>query len=171
LIAAATLIPIAALGRLAVSILQQDRDLEGQRRLERLKYAGGRLALAAEGRLASIEEQLAQGRGVRFGPGGLDPAEGSIILYQPGLKPGRKLPESVFAGAETLEYQRKDLPGAAKEYRRLAEAPDAALRAEALVRLGAVLRNQHDREGALRRAIISAGCSPASVGPIAANRA
>ena len=54
LLAAATLIPIAALGWLAVNILRQDRDIEGQHRLERLKYAGGQVALAVEGRLGSM---------------------------------------------------------------------------------------------------------------------
>lgn len=122
LLAAATLLPIGALGWLAVRMLQQDRQMERQRAREALEYAGGRLALAMEGKLANIEEKLAQGRGIRFTPGGLEPGAGFSILYQPQPATIANLPDSVFAEAEALEYQRKDLAAAAKAYRRLADS-------------------------------------------------
>ena len=71
LLAAATLLPIAALGWLSARILQQDRAIERQRRVEDLKLTAGRLALQVEGRLAGIEDQLAKGRGIRFTAAGL----------------------------------------------------------------------------------------------------
>jgi dipeptidyl aminopeptidase/acylaminoacyl peptidase len=65
-LAAATLLPIAALGWLGVRILQQDRDIERQRQRERLEVAAGRLALDIERHLQQTDEQLASGRGVAF---------------------------------------------------------------------------------------------------------
>ena len=144
------MIPIGALAWLGVRVIQQDRDLEGQRRREGLEFAAGRLALGIERRLEEIEEPLAQGRGIRLTPGGIEPAGGSALLYQPDLPPMEKVPVSVFAEAEALEHQRRDLAGAAKEYRRLAESRDPGIRAAALVGLGRALRKQPDREGALQ---------------------
>ncbi len=59
-------------------------------------------------------------------------------------------PPALFQEAETIELQRRDLSGAARKYRRFAESPDPAIRAEALVRLGRVLRSQNNRSGALQ---------------------
>ncbi len=146
LLGAATLLPIAALGWLSARILQQDRAIERQRRAEDLKLAAGRLALVVEGRLSSIEDQLAKGQGVRFTEEGLGPG----VLYQPETAPAGHVSAALFEEAETLEYQSNDLSGAAKAYRRLAESADPAIRAEALVRLGRVLRNQNNRAGALQ---------------------
>ena len=146
LLGAATLLPIAALGWLSARILQQDRAIERQRRAEDLKLAARRLALAVEGRLAGIEDQLAKGQGIRFTEEGLGPG----VLYQPETAPAGHVSAALFEEAETHEYQRNDLSGAAKEYRRLAESADPAIRAEALVRLGRVLRNQNNRAGALQ---------------------
>ena len=146
LLAAATLLPIAALGWLGARVLQQDRAGERQRRAEDLKLAAGQLALAVEGRLADIEDQLATGKGIRFTEEGLGPG----VLYQPETVPAPPIPLGLFEEAETLEFQRRDLPAAAKSYRRLAESHDPAIRAEALVRLGRVLRSRDNRSGALR---------------------
>ena len=146
LLGAATLLPIAALGWLSARILQQDRAIERQRRAEDLKLAAGRLALAVEGRLAGIEDQLAKGQGIRFTEEGLGPG----VLYQLETAPAGRVSATLFEKAETLEYRRNDLSGAAKQYRWLAESDDPAIRAEALVRLGRVLRNQNNRAGALQ---------------------
>ena len=51
LLAAATLLPVTALGWLGVRVLQQDRDIERQRQREHLDVAAGRLALDIERRL------------------------------------------------------------------------------------------------------------------------
>ena len=146
MLVAATLLPIGALGWLSARILQQDRAIERQRRAEDLKLAAGRLALAVEDRLADIEDQLAQGQGIRFTGEGLGPG----VLYQPETTPAGHASAALFEEAETLEYQRTDLSGAAREYRRLAASTDPRIRAEALVRLGRVLRNQNNRAGAIQ---------------------
>ena len=146
LLAAATLLPIAALGWLSARILQQDRAIERQRRVEDLKLTAGRLALQVEGRLAGIEDQLAKGRGIRFTAEGLSPG----ILYQPETIQAAQVPAALFQEAEAAEFQRRDFFGAARRYRRVAESPNPAIRAEALVRLGRILRRQNDRAGALR---------------------
>ena len=147
---AATLVPIVAVGWLTARIIQQERGLEAQRAAENLRYAAGRLALAVNSKLASIEEQLAQGHGIRFGPEGLEPHGDAAVLYQPGPLRSAALPVATFAAAEALEFQHKDLTAASKEYRRLAESGDRIVRATALVRLGAALRKQGDAIAALQ---------------------
>ena len=145
LLAAATLLPIAALGWLSVRILEQDRAIERQRRAEDLKLAAGQLALTLEGRLADIEDQLARGQGIQFTEEGL----GQGVLYQPETIQVGHVPAALFQEAEAVEFQCRDLSGAARKYRRFAESPDPSIRAAALVRLGRVLRNQNNRAGAL----------------------
>jgi signal transduction histidine kinase len=149
LLAAATLVPIGALGWLAARILRQDRDLEAQHASEALRYAAGKLSLAVSGKLAGIEEQLAQGRGIRFEADGWKAAGDSALLYQPAPARSAEPPAAVFAPAEALEFERHDLGGAVREYERQAQAQDRSLRAAALVRLGAVLRKRGDTVQAL----------------------
>jgi len=132
-LAAATLIPIGALSWLGVRVLQQDRDVERERQRQSLEVAAGRLALEIERRLQEIEERLAKGQGIRFEP----PA-------------AQEPPASLFAAAETDEFQRQKVFAAEAEYRRLAGSRKPAERAAALVRLGRVLRKRGDRTGALQ---------------------
>ncbi len=138
---AGTLVPVAALVWLATRILQQERDVEVQRARESLRYAAGRLALALNTRLGNIEEQLAQGRGIRFTPQSWEAGD-SPLLYQP-IPPRAAESLDTFATADTLQFQRNDLVAAANEYRRLSDSPDPAISAAALVRLGAIRRQQH----------------------------
>lgn len=145
LLAAATLVPIVALGWLAAHILQQDRAGERRRRAEDLRIEARQLALAVEARLASVEDQLAAGDGIQFTNEGL----GAGVLYQPQSAPTLPLPLDLFRQAETMEFQRKDLAAAAGSYRRLSRSSDPVIRAEALVRLGRVLRGQNRRSEAL----------------------
>jgi hypothetical protein len=123
------MLPIGALAWLGVRVIQQDHDLERQRGKEHLEFATGQLALAIERRLEEIEEPLAQGHGIRLTVSGLDAPRGSALLYQPDL-PQPEEPY-VFAEAETLEYERQDLAAAVREFRRLAESGDPAIRAAA----------------------------------------
>jgi signal transduction histidine kinase len=148
-LAIATLLPIGTLGWLALRLLRQDSAMEAQRRRERLEYEAGRAAVAVESRLAAIEEKLAQGSGVRLTARGLEPADGSYVLFQPRASVPAGPASNVFSAAESLEFARHDPRGAAAEYRRLAESPDADIRAGALVRLGRALRATDDREDAL----------------------
>ena len=133
LLAAATLIPIGALTWLGVRVIQQDRDVESQRRREALEVAAGRLALDIERRLQDIEDQLSKG--------------GGIALAVPTEE---EPPASLFAEGEAAEFGRKDFNAAAAAYRVLAQSPKLGVRAAALVRLGRVLRQQGDRAGAVQ---------------------
>jgi signal transduction histidine kinase len=150
LLAAATLVPIGALAWLGTRILQQDRDVERQRRRESLEVAAGRLALAIDGRLSDIEEQLARGSGIRLTANGLEAPRGSALLYGPANIPVEAVTAAVFASADALEFQRQDLAAAAAAYRALAESPKPAIRAAALNRLGRVLRKAGDAPEALQ---------------------
>ena len=150
LLAAATLIPIGALTWLGLRILQQDRDIERQRRRERLEVAGGRLALDIERRLQDLEEQLVRGAGIHFVLAGLKPTPDLPLLYQPEFSAGEDVPPSFLSGAEAEEFQRQDLAAAAAAYRRLAESPNPVARAAALLGLGRVLRQRGDHAGALQ---------------------
>jgi two-component system, OmpR family, phosphate regulon sensor histidine kinase PhoR len=162
LLAAATLIPIALLGWLGLRLLRQDRDLERQRGQERLKLAASGLALALERRLGTLEEQLAQGDGIRLTPAGLEPGAGAVLLYRGDPIPAADTTGPEFREAETLEFQRGDLAGAAAAYRRQVASFRPDIRASALVRLGRVLRRQSDRAGAL-----AAYASLQTLGPVA----
>src|SRR5688572_21057900 len=133
LLAAATLIPIGVLSWLGVRIVQQDRDMERQRRREALEVSAGRLALQVERRLQEIEDQLGRGEGF---------ALATVSEEEP--------PVSLFAEAEAAEFERRDLKAAAGFYRELAKSPKAPVRAAALVRLGRVLRHLGDPAGALQ---------------------
>ena len=146
LLAAATLVPIGVLSWLGVRILEQDRDAERQRRRETLEVAAGRLALDIERRLQEIEDQLAEGRGIVLSPHAEE-----------------EPPATLFAEADVLEFRKRDLQSAASAYRKLAESPKPGIRAAALVRLGRVLRQLGDREGALRAYVSLEQLSSATV--------
>jgi signal transduction histidine kinase len=155
LLAAATLIPIGVLSWLGFRILQQDRDVERQRRRERLEVAAGRLALDMDRRLQDIEEQLARGSdaksaGVRLLPAGLTSTPDVPLLYQPEVSAGEGVPSSFLAAAERAEFQRHDLAAAEAAYRQASESRAPVARAAALIGLARVLRQRGDHAAALQ---------------------
>jgi len=91
LLAAATLIPIAALSWLALRITQQDRDIERQRRRESLEVSAGRLALDIERQLQNVQDELAQGNGLQFTTSGIK--ENPALLYQPEVSVPERAPQ------------------------------------------------------------------------------
>src|SRR5687767_8974139 len=133
LLAAATLIPIGVLSWLGVRIVQQDRDVERQRRREALEVGAGHLALQIERKLQEIEDQLATGEGI---------ALATASEEEPAV--------SLFTDAEAAEFHRRDFNAAAGFYRELAKSPKPPVRAAALVRLGRVLRQIGDPAGAVQ---------------------
>jgi len=151
-IGAATLVPVVALLWLGLRVLQQERDIERQRGRDRLEVAGGRLALDIERRLQEMEDRLARGEGIHLLAAGLDAGAASAapLLYQPAVAVGDDGVAPNLAAAEILEFQRRDLTGAAAAYRKLAASDHPPIRAAALVALARVLRQQGDRQGALR---------------------
>lgn len=145
--ALATLLPIAALCWLSVRTLAQDRELERQRRAERLRVAADRVALDMERDLQEIEARLGQGRGIRFHAGGMSATDGEPILFQPdvSIELGSLTPE--LTAAAQLEYQN---PAAAIDaYRRIARTSSGKSKGEALVALGGLLRRQQHIAAAL----------------------
>ena len=150
LLALATLIPIGALGWLGARTLQQDRELERQRRRERLEVAVERVALDIERHLQSIEERLSAGHGVRLTPAGVESSEAFPILYQP-VEIGLTLPRTsaLLVAAETEEFQRRDDAAAADAYRKASQSREPEARAAALVGLARVLRRRGNYDRAL----------------------
>lgn len=156
LLAAATLLPICILAWLGVRILQQDRDVERQRRRDALEVAAGRLALDLERRLHDIEQRLARDGDVGgtvvlrrtrvIGSAGapvlFQPDEAVDSLFRPSASPQ-------MADAEAAEFRQRDPHAAARLYRHLAQSADDGSRATALLGLGRVLRQTGDREGAM----------------------
>ncbi len=111
LLSAAIVIPLVALGWLGWCTLQQERELEGQRQRERLEVASERVALEIERRLQMVEEELARGLGVQFGPDGITSSNSLRVLFQPiespidmapvgssGRRGNRRIPASKPAG-------------------------------------------------------------------------
>lgn len=136
LLAAATLIPIGALGWLGARVIQQDREVGRQRQREDLELAAGRLAIGIDRRLNDIEEQLARGSGIHLTPEG---PQGSGLLYT-AIEERSEDVSALFAGVDVLEFQRADFPSALAQLRKLAASPKAAVRAAALNRIGRVER-------------------------------
>ena len=148
-IGAATLVPVVALVWLGLRVLQQDQDIERQRRRERLEVAAGRLALELERALQETEDRLARGEGIRLLPAGLDASAGPAVLYQPDASVETPASLPALAAAEILEFQTRDLAAASSAYRNQSRSTDAPVRAAALLALARVLRQTGDREGAL----------------------
>jgi tetratricopeptide (TPR) repeat protein len=155
---ALTLLFAAAVGWLGWRLLEQDRALARQRRLEQLEAAADRVTGALYRRLAEFEELLARGGSGRLPPGTVllrakrgsvevSPADG--LLYQPFVPERPVAPPALFASSEELEFQRNDPPAAAAALRRLAASSDPAVRAAALARLGRNLRKSGRPDEAL----------------------
>jgi signal transduction histidine kinase len=150
-IGAATLVPVAALAWLGLRVLQQDRDIERQRRRERLEVAAGRLALELERQLQDTEDRLARGDGIRLLSTGLLVSSSPGVLYQPEPPTEVAPAPPTLTAAEQQEFQARNLGAAAGAYRDLLRhSTDPAVRAGALVGLARVLRQSGDGEGALR---------------------
>ena len=150
MLALATLVPIGALSWLGARTLQQDRELERQRRRERLEVTAGRVALDIERHLQNIEDRLSAGHGVRFTPAGIESSPEFPILYQPveiGLTPPPT--SALLVSAEVEEFQRRDDAAAAQAYRRASQSREPEVRAAALVGLARVLRRRGSYESAL----------------------
>ena len=150
LLALATLIPIGALSWLGARTLQQDRELERQRRRERLEVAAGRVALDIERHLQNIEERLSAGHGIRLTPAGVESSQEFPILYQPvdiGLTPTPTSP--LLVSAEVEEFQRRDDAAAAVAYRKASQSGDPGARAAAFLGLARVLRRLGNYDAAV----------------------
>jgi signal transduction histidine kinase len=147
LFAAATLLPIAVLCWLGVRTLDQDRDLERQRRRERLEVAAGRVALDIEQDLQRLESQLSEGDGIRFLPAQIVIPDNAPLLYRPEAPSVNVRWSAQLAAA--AQQEDSDPSEAIRMYSRIADARDDPDRGEALVALGALLRRQRRIDEAL----------------------
>jgi signal transduction histidine kinase len=148
LFTAATLVPIAVLCWLGIRTVDQDRELESQRRRERLEVAAGRVALDIEQDLQRIEERLADGDGIRFLPGAIETPDNVRLLFRPEA-PSVSVSWSAQLAAAALQEDRNTTE-AIRIYERIAAASADPDRGEALVALGALLRRQRRFDEALR---------------------
>ena len=142
---AVTLLFAGALGWLGWRLLQQDRALARQRRLEQLGAAADRVSAAIYRRFAELEEALVDPTQARLPPGailvrarraGIEVLPPNGLLYYPVVPGGPEPPPGVFAAGETLEFRSNDPAEAAEALRPLTRSADPATRAGALVRLG-----------------------------------
>jgi signal transduction histidine kinase len=133
-----------ALGWLGWQVLVQDGAVEAQQRQERLERTAD-LAVAAVERTfdASDVHILITGNDeVEVSPAGR-------LAYMPASS-SRAARDAIFAEAEALEYGKPDRSKAIEVYARLAESGNAQVRAGALVRMGRVMRREHQWSEALR---------------------
>lgn len=144
-----TMLFVAAVGWLGWRLLDQDRALARQRRLEQLEAAADRVTGALYRRLAEFEEPLARaGNGrrpadavlIRAGKSGFEILPPDGLLYVPFPPAQPKILAAAFAGPDALEFRQNDYPAAAAALRRLAESSDPSVKAAALVRLGRNLK-------------------------------
>jgi len=166
------LILICALAWLGWRLFQQDRSLEQQRVQVRLEHTADVVAAELTSRLASIEDRLvglstvpaldlpdsANQFAKQFSPdavvlvisnGELAAHPSTRLLYYPVTTRVLEPDASVFARGETLEFRRRDLTAAAREYRRFVQSPDSLVRAGALLRLARAARKAERLDAAL----------------------
>lgn len=144
-----TLLPAGVLGWLGWRLYRQDQALEFQHLQDRLDSAAGRIVSVLSLGLDRMEESLPQAsddsssddvvwlvftpREVRANP------PGRLVYYPFVLSPPDPAADTFLPG-EILEFQRGDVQGAIALFRKLAQSPDPAVRAGALLRLGRNLR-------------------------------
>jgi signal transduction histidine kinase len=141
---AVTVVPAVIAGWLAWRLLEQDRVMAG----ERLREVRERRADDAAQTLSrSFTALLQEARSL---PPGTVKGLGARLAYDP--EP-RQLPEAspaLFAEAESAEFRAGSAGEAVDVYRRLAESPQPAVRAAALLRLGRILWKLGRRDEAIQ---------------------
>ena len=152
----------AALSWAGVRLIEQQRAIDGQRAVQELENVAGSIVAGMRERLASAGEHL--GASVTGSPGASSNIDGAVVLTvtagtvrvsSPASVPfvpsvgAPSATNTIFAEGEALEFIRGDLPAAARTYRTLATQRDAAVRADALLRLGRALRKAGDFKPAL----------------------
>jgi signal transduction histidine kinase len=154
-LAAVTLVSAGSLSWLGWQMLRQDADVEAQREQERLEHQADLAVQSIERLLASTEERLADwvsrpsapvpdptdgGLVATFTPATVVPSASSRLLFYPELPRPPEPPPQLFADGEVAEFQQHDSRRAIEIFRALAQSPDRAVRAAALMRMGRTLR-------------------------------
>ena len=158
-----TLVSISAFAWLGWKLLEQERAVEAQRVHERLQQSADRIAAMLRQTVAETGERLGAWA-VAPPPADTQPDEGLLLilsestlsefpsgrlLYQPLASPDPEAPPAIFAVGEGLEFLKEQPDQAAEWYGKLADSPDAATRAGALMRLGRVLRKSGQTQASL----------------------
>ncbi|UCG85078.1 MAG: hypothetical protein JSW71_14190 [Gemmatimonadota bacterium] len=161
-----------ALAWLGWRLFRQDRALEQQRIQVRLEHAADVVAAELTRRLAAIEDRLsrlstvplsdlsdsARQLAAQFSADavilvidneGVTGYPSGRLLFYPATTPVPEPDPSVFANGEALEFRRRDLSAAAREYRQLSQSPDSLTRAGALLRLARAERKAEHLDAAL----------------------
>lgn len=151
-----------ALAWFGFRLVQQESDIERQRRRDQLESAADSAAAAVRGRLAEIGERL--NSWLSTNEGSLPEIPGAVTIAlndrRPRSNPPNSLPffpsasespaaDSKFSAIEAREFANHNLAPAAEEYRKLSSSGDPAIRAGALLRLARVLRKLNDPRSAL----------------------
>jgi signal transduction histidine kinase len=133
-----------ALGWLGWQVLVQYRSVEAQQRKEQLERAADRA-------VASMERAFAAGSAeVSISANGfMDVTPAGKLAFVP-ARTALPVAAGYFAEADVLEFTTRDLDRAAGAYARIALSGLPQIRAEALVRLGRVLRRQRKWAAALK---------------------
>jgi nitrogen-specific signal transduction histidine kinase len=160
-----TLFSVSALAVFGWRLLTQERMVETQRVEERLEQAADRITATLRGTLAETGERVAaprwdpkgeEGLLLQVGANSLAALPRGRLLYWPVAASQPEAPAAAFAEGEHLEFQDNDARKAAEVYRRMSVAPDAALRAGALLRLARVYRRSGDFRAAEAYSALSA---------------
>jgi hypothetical protein len=174
------LVPSALLIWFGYRSLTQDRALVLQQVQERREQAADLIVVAIGRNLAADEhslrdssamQALAQPDGavtVVFTPGRVAAFPGDRLLYDPVTPTANEAPAHLFAAAEDLEFLHKDYTAAAASLRILAQSPDPAIRAGALIRLARNLRESGKNDAALAIYAQAAGIRDVSMSGIPA---
>jgi signal transduction histidine kinase len=164
LFAVATLLPIAALCWLSMWTLEQDRALEGQRRLDRLEVIAARVMLEIEQDLQLLEAKLASGGGIRFRPRSIATDDAQPLLFRPDLPSVSVLSPPQLTEAD--QHEERQPLRSIETYRRIAADGGDPNRGEALMRLGGLLRRLRRFDDALRAyaALEGLGAQPVAGG-------
>ena len=143
-----TLASVSALSWFGWKVLDQERMVEAQRLQQRVEQSADRIAATLRGTLAETGELLGASSITPPDDGLLLLVEGdrltaspaNRLLYHPIDSPVVEAPPAVFAEAEAAELLESQLQPALDSYRRLADSPNVAIRAGALLREARVLR-------------------------------
>jgi signal transduction histidine kinase len=176
-----TLVPSGLLIWFGWRSLQQDRALALQQVQERREQTADLIVSGLEQNLTAAEQSLrdpsalqtlAQPEGavaVIFTPTSVEAFPKGRLLFYPISPAEHEAPASLFAAAEELEFRRADSAGAAAALRTLAQSPDPAIRAGALIRLARNLRKNRHTTDALAVYSQAAGIRDAVVGGVPAD--
>jgi signal transduction histidine kinase len=142
LIAGITIVALAVLSWLGWRLIEQDRLLENQQVQQRVERAADLVAAALQRALATDGQRLAAGNqewsagavSFVFREGSMAAYPSGRVAYLPMARPLREPPAAAFAQGEELEFRRGDHAAAAQWFDKIAQSPDPAVRAGALMR-------------------------------------